>query len=83
MRVKGNIKKQQVVILIDSGHTRNFIDSRAAKRVGTIVYKYGNLNVMVANGEKLISARCYKKVDISIQGLHMSTDCCLLKLEGC
>lgn len=83
MRVKGNIKKQQVVILIDSGSTRNFIDSREAKRLGTTVYKYGNLNVTVENGVKLVSACCYKKVDISIQGLHISTDCYLLKLEGC
>lgn len=42
-----------------------------------------NLEVTVANGERLISAGCCKKVTIVIQGISISIDFYILNLEGC
>ena len=36
MRIKGNIKKKAIIILIDSRSTHNFLDVTVAKRTGCI-----------------------------------------------
>lgn len=71
-----------MVVLIDSGSTHNLIDSRTARKAGVAIHKKGTFDVMVANGEKLVSGGCCKEVSISIQGIHISTKCYLLDLES-
>lgn len=83
MRVKGSIGRHIVMVLIDSGSTHNFVDPGTTKRVGMIIQLEGTLEVMVANGERLISAGCCKKVTIVIQGISISIDFYILNLEGC
>lgn len=71
------------MVLIDSGSTHNFIDSETTRRIGLTIHKEGTLEVMVANGERVKSSGCCKKVNISIQGILISTDFHLLNLKGC
>ncbi|KAF8414344.1 hypothetical protein HHK36_002345 [Tetracentron sinense] len=52
LRVNGCIKRQPVVILIDSGSTHNFVDPKTAKQISCRMQASEPFNVMVANGEK-------------------------------
>ena len=49
------VGKQVLHILIDFGSTNNFLDTRAAKRVGCQMISTSPLQVSVANGQKLLS----------------------------
>ena len=55
MRVLGKIKKQNLVMLIDSGSTNNFIDHSAAKRLKCPTRTITGVKVTVANGDTLTS----------------------------
>lgn len=50
MRLKGQIKKHPITILIDSGSTHNFLDPNVAKRTGLVVTVTTPLTVVVAEG---------------------------------
>jgi hypothetical protein len=50
MRLLGVLKGQQVVILIDSGSTHNFVDAQLAKMLGIQVQNGRTIKVKVANG---------------------------------
>lgn len=59
MRLVGVIGVQSVVILVDSGSTHNFLDPQVAKLAKLKVLEGPQLQVKVANGEKLTSkGRC-------------------------
>ena len=53
MRVLGRIKKQPLVMLVDSGSTHNFIDHTVVKRLRCIPQLIPSINVTMANGETL------------------------------
>jgi hypothetical protein len=50
LNIVGYIKKQKVIVLIDSGSTHNFIDKILAKNLNCFVYPVTNFQVLVANG---------------------------------
>lgn len=83
MRVVGRIKKQSLVMLIDSGSTHNFIDQSVAKRLKCKTHLTAGLNVTVANGEVLKSQKACKAVIWESQGLLQTTDFLVLPLRGC
>ena len=56
MRVKGVNKKRSIHVLIDSGSTHNFIDQSIAKRLGCVLRKIPPVEIIIANGEKVISS---------------------------
>lgn len=53
MRFPTVIDQSQVVALVDSGSTHNFIDFKVAKRLNLAIEAGPNLKVLVANGVKL------------------------------
>lgn len=55
MRVRGNVKKRLIMILIDSGSTHNFLSPDVVKRAGIDVTVTDPLPVSVADGTKLLS----------------------------
>ncbi|KAF7126963.1 hypothetical protein RHSIM_Rhsim11G0145700 [Rhododendron simsii] len=55
MRVVGTVKGKEMVILIDSGSTHNFIDPRVAKIYGIMVEQTPDLTVTVVDGTRLCS----------------------------
>ncbi|KAG6480688.1 hypothetical protein ZIOFF_057273 [Zingiber officinale] len=55
MKVKGFIKKQPVMILIDSGSTNNFLDSTLARRLKQKLERASTFDVKVADGRSLTS----------------------------
>ncbi|KAJ0078414.1 hypothetical protein Patl1_36712 [Pistacia atlantica] len=55
MRIRGHLSYQPVTVLIDSGSTHNFINEQLTMKVGLHPNSVGNLEVMVASGERLSS----------------------------
>jgi hypothetical protein len=53
LKLKGNIKKENVTILVDTWSTYNFIDVNVAKNLNLFVYSAMYIRVMVADGKKL------------------------------
>ncbi|KAJ0009782.1 hypothetical protein Pint_32852 [Pistacia integerrima] len=84
MRIRGHLSYQPVTVLIDSGSTHNFINEQLAMKVGLHPNSVGNLEVMVAFGERLSSlgcdvvlrAQCIDKV-VSDQEIHK-----LMQMKG-
>ena len=56
--IEGYIKKKNVIVLIDSGSTHNFIHCKVAKELNCFLYPTLECQVMVANGGTI---NCYGK----------------------
>lgn len=61
-RIRGNIKKKGIIILIDFGSTHNFIDVSVAKHTGCEVQQDKSLMVTVANDTKIASNTTSKQL---------------------
>ncbi len=55
MRLIGSLKHHRVIVLIDSGSTHNFVDSKLAALLGIIPQTQESIKVKVANGQEVIS----------------------------
>lgn len=53
MKVRGKIGQHQVTLLIDSGSTHNFLNSKIAYKLGLFINSARKFKVVVANGEKI------------------------------
>lgn len=68
MKMKGTIQHKLVMILIDSGSTHSFIDSKFSQRMALPKGEGQSFEVLVANGDKLLSQGMSKGVSIDCQG---------------
>ena len=50
LKIEGYIKKEKVIVLIDSSSTDNFIHYKLAKVLNCFVYPVPEFQVMIANG---------------------------------
>ena len=50
LNIEGQIKKEKVILFIDSGSTHNFIHCKVAKELNFFLYPTPEFQVMVANG---------------------------------
>lgn len=78
MRVKAVIGKRELILLIDSGSTHNFVDQKLAQVLQLSVTPTEAFLVRVANSEKLICRERYKNVFITVQGFTFSLLLCIL-----
>ena len=83
MRIKGNVLKQLLNILMDSGSTHNFLDLYTTKKLGCKIRSTCPLNVSVAGGSRLISKYMVKDFQWKVQGVLFTSDVMLLSLGGC
>ncbi|KAG6518817.1 hypothetical protein ZIOFF_022298 [Zingiber officinale] len=83
MKVKGFIKKQPVMILIDSGSTNNFLDSTLARRLKQKIERASTFDVKVADGRSLTSPGKCEGIKIILPNYELITDLFLLPLDGC
>ncbi|GJT91194.1 ty3-gypsy retrotransposon protein [Tanacetum coccineum] len=51
MKIQGIIGDEEVVVLIDSGATHNFLSKRVLKELGLLVTGGGSISVMLGNGK--------------------------------
>jgi hypothetical protein len=83
MRIVGFIKLHRVVILIDSGSTHNFVDTKLAATLGIRPTGQDNILVRIANGQEVVSPGRSREVEVRMQGHVFRTDLFLLPLAGC
>lgn len=61
LKLKGHIKKSNVMVLINTGSTHNFLDLTMAKRLNIFMFPMPNMKVMVADGKKIEKVeKCHK-----------------------
>lgn len=75
--------KHLLHILIDTGSTHNFLDTKAAKRVGCEMISTSTLQVSVANGQKLLSTHECPQFIWNIHVHKFVFDAMILPLGGC
>ena len=83
MRVKGRIKNHEVVSLIDSGSTHNFLDAAELLTLNLSLDTSQILEVKVADGNTIKTLGVYHGVTIIIQGFTFVVDFNVLHLGGC
>ncbi|KAF8369296.1 hypothetical protein HHK36_032691 [Tetracentron sinense] len=83
MRVKGRLGKTQIMVLVDSGSTHNFLNPNIARKEGLKVIKSGCFEVAVANGDQVPCLGRCMGVRLVIQGVPISAEFYLLDLGGC
>ena len=69
MQVKATIKSHELIVLIDSGSTHNFISERIANILQLPVQPTKPFNVKIANGRSLTCQGRFKDVPIRVQGI--------------
>nr|XP_023879731.1 uncharacterized protein LOC111992135 [Quercus suber] len=83
MRVKGRIKNHEVVSLIDSGSTHNFLDAAELLTLKLPLDTSQILEVKVADGNTIKTLGVCHGVTIIIQGSAFVVDFNVLQLGGC
>ncbi|KAF5470266.1 hypothetical protein F2P56_010790, partial [Juglans regia] len=81
MRLRGRVGDQEVVILVDSGSTHNFLDPLVVKKGNLAIKGEESVNVKVANGELLTSEGRCPELRFRVQGNSFSTEVQVLQ-EG-
>ncbi|GKC60130.1 putative mitochondrial protein, partial [Tanacetum coccineum] len=74
MKIQGIIGDEEVVVLIDSGATHNFLSKRVLKELGLLVTGGGSISVMLGNGKFKKSRGICKGVLIRFPELKILED---------
>ena len=83
MRLKRNLKKYGVTILIDSSSTHNVLNLSLAKQCGCPVTTTTQFQVTVVDGGVINSSGKYYHVPVNIQGFRFHLDFFLFPVSGC
>jgi hypothetical protein len=74
MRIVGFIKLNRVIILIESGSTHNFVDTKLAAALGIHPTGQDSITVKVANGQEVAISGKSKGVEVWMQGHVFRTE---------
>jgi hypothetical protein len=83
MRIVGVIRFHRVIVLIDSGSTHNFVDSKLAASLGLQPQPQDGITVQIANGQEVASPGRSREVEVRLQGVNFRADLFILPLAGC
>ena len=83
MRVTVHVRRRPLHILIDSGSTHNFLDTKIAKKLGCRIEETCPMRVDVANGSSLGCTAMCKGLSWTLQGTIFTADVLLLPLGNC
>jgi hypothetical protein len=83
MRIFGFLRLHQVIVLIDSGSTHNFVDAKLAATLGIQPQPHEGIRVQVANGQEIVSPGRSREVEIKMQGSVFRSRLFILPLAGC
>ncbi|KAA8546866.1 hypothetical protein F0562_003295 [Nyssa sinensis] len=73
MRVSTKVRPHELIVLIDSGSTHNFINVKIAELLQLSVVPTEPFNVKVANGDPLKCQRRFESVRVLLQGAGIGT----------
>ena len=82
MRVKAKIGPYEIIVLIDSGSTHNFISTRLANLLKLPIIPTAAFPVKVANGEKLACQGKFENIQILIQDIPFFLTVYALPISG-
>lgn len=74
MKMGGTIDGKDVVILVDSGASSNFISTSVAQQLGLPLSTYAPFGVTLGTGMKVFGDGICKNVKIKVQGLKICDD---------
>jgi hypothetical protein len=83
MRIVGWVKGQQVIVLIDSGSTHNFLDENFAAVLGVKPKGQEAIKVKIANGHEVHSPSKCRELALKMQGTEFLVELYILPLAGC
>jgi hypothetical protein len=83
MRIVGIIRFRKAIILIDSGSTHNFVDTKLAAALGIQPSGKDGIKVKIANGQEVASQGRSREVEVKMQGHLFRTEFFILSLAGC
>jgi hypothetical protein len=83
MRIVGWVKGQQVIVLIDSGSTHNFLDENFAAVLGVKPKGQEAIKVKIANGQEVHSPSKCRELALKMQGTEFLVELYILPLAGC
>jgi hypothetical protein len=83
MKVLGRINGQQLVILIYSGSTHNFLDANLGKKAWVLLNRECRIRVKVTNGEEVLSEGKCSAVHLQPEKLTFKVDAYVIILAGC
>lgn len=83
MRLTGRFKKTNVQILVDSGSTHNFFDSRVAKWLRLTFSIIKPIMIIIADGRRLQSTKAVKGFTWEMHGHGFTADFYIIPLKGC
>jgi Retroviral aspartyl protease len=82
MKFKGQIGKNSIYALIDSGSTHSFVDPVVLQSQHFTVKVTKPLIVMTANGQRMVTDTHYTSLTFSLQGNTFTGDLQLLQIQG-
>ena len=83
MRVLARIKQQEMIILIDSGSTHNFLDEEMWKALKLPLSFKDTFEVQIANGALIKTKGVSYGVPLKVQGYIFKVDLNILPLGDC
>lgn len=83
MRIAAKIGQFDVIILVDSGSTHNFVDYKIVKRGNLPIELAKQMKIMVANEGSLCTKGLCRAIDWQTQGYKFVTDFMVLLVKGC
>jgi hypothetical protein len=75
MHVYVDVNNTRLHALIDSGSTHNFVDLEAAVCAGVVLHDHLGLRIVVANGDRLSSPGCCKRLPITMADEGFVIEC--------
>eukprot|EP00253_Pinus_taeda_P001660 PITA_01660 len=83
LKIRGFIKHRPVVVLIDSGSTRNFIHQKVSEVVHCFVRAVSNFQVQIADGGTMKCEGCYENVKFQMGDYQLKTHMFAIHMGGC
>ena len=74
LKLKGHIKKNNFMVLIEMGNTHYFINVNLAKVVNLFIFLVPNMKVMVVDGKKTKNVGKCHKVKLQMQEYNLESD---------
>ena len=82
LNIKGHIKNNNAIVLIDSSSTHNFVNVNLAKVFNLFINPVPNMKVMVAYGKKIDNVGKCHKVKLQMQEYNLESDFLAVPLGG-
>jgi hypothetical protein len=77
------IKHREVIILVDSGSTHNFIHHHIAQKTHCYIHAVNNFQIMIANGGSKKCGGRYENVRLQIGDYHLKSHMFSIDMGGC